>query len=200
MTTHTETKALVERLRELAAVLQPFAESLVAQVNVKHHSQDWREETDDTVVSITTSHQRKGMPYLAPDHTLWVGAFRRAREAADALPQILAALEPLTREPDADEVERVARAIYESSIPKGGRNYAAWDDLDSFGYETNREDCERYARAAIAALPRRDALREALETIQTVADNERMDATDAHYAVILAGIQATARAALRSGQ
>ena len=41
-------------------------------------------------------------------------------------------------------------------------------------------------------------LREALEKIQTVADNERMDATDTHYAVMMAGIQATARAALES--
>lgn len=41
-------------------------------------------------------------------------------------------------------------------------------------------------------------MREALEKIQTVADNERMDATDTHYAVMMAGIQATARAALES--
>ena len=71
-------REMSEREKELREALKPFAESLVAQTNVGHQSQDWREETDDTVVNITTSHQRKGMPYLAPDHTLWVGAFRRA--------------------------------------------------------------------------------------------------------------------------
>jgi len=72
------------RIAELEAALKPFAESLVAQTDVKHHSQDWREETDNTVVSISTSHQRKGMPYLSPDHTLWVGAFRTAARALKA--------------------------------------------------------------------------------------------------------------------
>lgn len=74
----SDLRAAAALIRELTEALKPFAESLVAQTNVEHHSQDWREETDDTVVSITTSHQRKGMPYLAPDHTLWIGAFRRA--------------------------------------------------------------------------------------------------------------------------
>ena len=67
--------------QQLADALRPFAESLVAQTNVDHSSQDWREETDDTVVSVSTSHQRKGMPDLSPDHTLWIGAFRQARQA-----------------------------------------------------------------------------------------------------------------------
>jgi len=49
-----------------------------------------------------------------------------------------------------------------------------------------------------AALREAARMREALEKIQTVADNERMDATDTHYAVMMAGIQATARAALES--
>ena len=74
-----------ELLAEALDALEPFAESLVAQTDVTHHSQDWREETDNTVVSIKTSHQRKGMPDLSPDHTLWVGAFRRARAAADKI-------------------------------------------------------------------------------------------------------------------
>jgi len=76
---------LKTRLAEALEALEPFAESLVAQTDVTHHSQDWREETDNTVVSIKTSHQRKGMPDLSPDHTLWVGAFRRARAAADKI-------------------------------------------------------------------------------------------------------------------
>lgn len=72
---------------------------------------------------------------------------------------------------DNETVERVARAIYESSIPKGGRNYAAWDDLDSLGYETNREDCERYARAALSAMPHAALLREAMEALDGVVRN-----------------------------
>ncbi len=50
-------------------------------------------------------------------------------------------------------------------------------------------------RAQAEEIARKDA---ALSTIETVADNERMDATDTHYAVMLAGIQQTARAALGS--
>lgn len=73
--------AASERIAVLEGALRPFAESLVARTDVEHHSQDWRDETDDTVVSIQTSHQRKGMPDLSPDHTLWVGAFRAARAA-----------------------------------------------------------------------------------------------------------------------
>ena len=85
--------------QQLADALRPFADSLVAQENVDHPSQDWREETADTVVSISTSHQRRGMPDLSPDHTLWVGAFRQAREAlaafeACAAPDDVAPSEP----------------------------------------------------------------------------------------------------------
>jgi hypothetical protein len=57
------------------------------------------------------------------------------------------------------------------------------------------------SRAALLgeAASRIEELENALETIETVADNERLEATDAHYAVILAGIQSTARAARKSG-
>lgn len=77
-------------LEEIRSALEPFANSLVAQMDVTHPPQDWREETDDTVVSIKTSHQRKGMPELSPDSTLWVGAFRRARRALALLDGMLA--------------------------------------------------------------------------------------------------------------
>lgn len=163
----TDTAALVARLRELEAALKPFAESLVAQTNVEHHSQDWRDETDDTVVSITTSHQRKGMPYLAPDHTLWVGAFRKAREAFDALPQILSAPAP------DGEVEAVARAM-EDSDAIVRRNAMTWGSIQPVAQET---DYTRLARAAIAALPRRDGMREALEKIERGLECNG----DAHY-------------------
>lgn len=44
------------------------------------------------------------------------------------------------------------------------------------------------------------ALERSLETIEIVADNEAMDATDVHYAIILSGIKATARDARASAK
>jgi len=127
--------------QQLADALRPFADSLVAQENVDHPSQDWREETDDTVVSIQTSHQRKGMPDLSPDHTLWVGAFRQAREA-------LTAFEASRAAPD-DVVERVARAILKNIVQRkreiAGRASLEADEFDEMcAYED--------ARAALSAL------------------------------------------------
>lgn len=51
-----------------------------------------------------------------------------------------------------DEVERVARAIYNSRIPKGGRNYMAFDDLCNNDHHEEYDSVIRDASAAIAAM------------------------------------------------
>jgi hypothetical protein len=53
---------------------------------------------------------------------------------------------------DEAAVERVARAIYEATIPKGGKNYCAYDDLATNDYYDTLDRMERYARAAISAM------------------------------------------------
>jgi len=49
----------------------------------------------------------------------------------------------------AEQVEKVARAIYEAGIPKGGRNYAAWEDLESEGFYAQHDLVMKQAAAAI---------------------------------------------------
>ena len=71
-----ELEAENARLKE---ALRPFAETLVAQVDVDLPQQDWRDEDYDTVVRIRTSHARRGLPDLSEDMTLAVGDFRNAR-------------------------------------------------------------------------------------------------------------------------
>jgi hypothetical protein len=51
-----------------------------------------------------------------------------------------------------DDVEKVARAIYEASIPKHGRNYVPFDELDSHGYEHAYDIATLQALAAIDAM------------------------------------------------
>tara|TARA_Y100000815_G_scaffold244538_1_gene242867 strand:- start:187 stop:579 length:393 start_codon:yes stop_codon:yes gene_type:complete len=71
-----ELEAENARLKE---ALRPFAETLVAQVDVDLPQQDWRDEDYDTVVRIRTSHARRDLPDLSEDMTLAVGDFRNAR-------------------------------------------------------------------------------------------------------------------------
>ena len=54
---------------------------------------------------------------------------------------------------DEATVERVARAIYEAGIPKGGKYYHTWDDLESDGFYAQHDLAMKQASAAIAALP-----------------------------------------------
>jgi hypothetical protein len=59
------------------------------------------------------------------------------------------------RVPEAAErdalVEKVARAIYNSRIPKGGKNYCAFDDLCSHDYHEDYDRVMSDARAAVEA-------------------------------------------------
>ena len=55
-------------------------------------------------------------------------------------------------------IERVARAIYEGGIPKGGRDYVAWENLDSEGFYAQHDLAMKQARAALSAMPQRDEL------------------------------------------
>lgn len=83
----TETKALVERLRELAEKATADTWYIVGY--------------DDTHCLVDSDDDEHPIAETVE--------YRNAKlicELRNALPQILAALEPLTREPDADEVER----------------------------------------------------------------------------------------------
>lgn len=92
----------------------------------------------------------------------------------------------------------------ETEYDFGSQYFNTSDDYAGYCVRKNLSDVGDKLRNALPALlsaieaqaAEVARYREAMETIQTVADNERMDATDAHYAVILAGIQQTARAAL----
>ena len=52
-----------------------------------------------------------------------------------------------------EQVEKVARAIYEAGIPKGGKFYHAWEDLESEGFYAQHDLAMKQAAAAIAAMP-----------------------------------------------
>jgi hypothetical protein len=80
-----------------------------------------------------------------------------------------------------ETVEKVARAIYEAGIPKGGRDYVAWDDLDSEGFYAQHDLAMKQARAAIAAMPEvaalvaeRDRYRDALEYLAADVEAARV--------------------------
>jgi hypothetical protein len=51
-----------------------------------------------------------------------------------------------------EQVEKVARAIYEAGIPKGGRDYLQWEDLESEGFYAQLHLAMKQAAAAIAAM------------------------------------------------
>jgi len=51
-----------------------------------------------------------------------------------------------------ETVEKLARAIYEAGIPKGGKFYHAWEDLESQGFYAQHDLAMMQARAAIAAM------------------------------------------------
>lgn len=72
-------------------------------------------------------------------------AVERARDALTAYTASQA-----TR--DEETVERVARAIYEGGLPKGGRDYVAWEDLDSEGFYAQHDLAMKQARAALSAI------------------------------------------------
>jgi hypothetical protein len=48
-----------------------------------------------------------------------------------------------------DDVEKVARAIYEAGIPKGGKYYHQWEDLESEGFYAQHDLAMKQAHAAI---------------------------------------------------
>jgi hypothetical protein len=70
---------------------------------------------------------------------------------------------------DDETVERVARAIYEGGFPKGGRDYVAWENLDSEGFYALHDLAMKQARAALSALPPRELLAEALGALEPFA-------------------------------
>lgn len=129
MTTPTETKALVERLRALDLYLNNLW-SRAATLRDKHTGQAHAD-------------------------------LNELRHAIGAIDDVLIpaaqALEPLTREPDADEVERVAKIIHAGTQRFGDRT--EWQEEEGNSYfrencltELGREAYRKVARAAIAAL------------------------------------------------
>lgn len=107
----TETKALVERLRELAekATPGPWEADSEKDENRVHYAVMLSPEGHSMFDSMNTDY-RVGLIETESDGEYvdqWDETARRnfalIAELRNALPQILAALEPLTREPDADE-------------------------------------------------------------------------------------------------
>jgi len=48
-----------------------------------------------------------------------------------------------------ETVEKLARAIYEAGIPKGGKFYHAWEDLESQGFYAQHDLAMKQAHAAL---------------------------------------------------
>ena len=77
-------------------------------------------------------------------------------------------------------IERVARAIYEGGLPKGGRDYVAWENLDSDGFYAEHDLAMKQARAALSALPERELLAEALEALAGIEHMTRHSPAISH--------------------
>lgn len=115
MTTHTETKALVERLRTLADDISPAP---------------WcAPESSDGDVWDTRANGEPGVPLLRAErgnYRSWGRALSNEERTLNAvfvaelrnnLPAILSALEPLTRELDEAALEKAARADCARRVP-----------------------------------------------------------------------------------
>lgn len=161
--TLTDTAALVARLRELAekATPAPWEADSEKDENRVHYAVMLSPEGHSMFDSMNTDY-RVGLIETESDGEYvdqWDETARRnfalIAELRNALPQILSALESLSAPPPAGEVEAVARAIY-ASLTLG-----PWENL----LDAMQEEWRNRARAAIAALPRRDGMREAAEAL-----------------------------------